>query len=293
MGKYFQRYSDIRELHMGIRSKVMTVTPSIAKDWIKKTGTSNFRTTSMLHVERLARQMASGDWHLNGESIKIDESGKVVDGLHRLHAVVSSGSKIESVIVFNVNDSFSIDEPRTRTQAQWFAHFGYKDVAALCSALNIIKCFERKVFNLTISSRPTSQELLEYAKEHSGIIKYVTKAGMAKGVIAPSLLAAVTYLGTKPELREGDTIGSECALEFIQGIAKGEMLESTDPRLLLRNRLLKAKQDHHSKLGKMTTKALTIIAWNKFVLGDPCSSLKYTVGGARKQSFPEIMIADY
>ena len=71
-----------------------TVTPEMAIDWLDKANTNN-RTVSDTHVQRLARDMKQGKWVLTHEGIAFDSSGILLDGQHRLWAVVIAEVPIE------------------------------------------------------------------------------------------------------------------------------------------------------------------------------------------------------
>ena len=99
---------------MGITSQVELITPTLALEMIKKnTKNRHLGNRAML---RLAAEMTAGRWSLNGETIKIAEDGTLVDGQHRLHAVVVSGVTIQSVVVRGLpaeaQDSVDIGRPR-------------------------------------------------------------------------------------------------------------------------------------------------------------------------------------
>ena len=75
------------------------VTPELAKSWLE-TGKSS-RTVSEDHVDKLAVQMKGHMWLLNHNGIAFAEDGTILDGLHRLHAVVRSGETIPMIVVVN------------------------------------------------------------------------------------------------------------------------------------------------------------------------------------------------
>lgn len=68
----------------------------------------NNRKPSDKVVQRLAKDMSEGRWRLNGEAIVFDTLGHLVNGRHRLNAVILSGVTIETAIVTGVDpDSLS------------------------------------------------------------------------------------------------------------------------------------------------------------------------------------------
>jgi hypothetical protein len=77
------------------------------------------RSVRQTAVDEYARAMKEGRWRWNGDSIRLDDTRHVIDGQHRLLAVVQSGATIEHVPLIitekaNKNAIRSIDQGRTR-----------------------------------------------------------------------------------------------------------------------------------------------------------------------------------
>jgi hypothetical protein len=87
--------------------------------------------------------MENGRFKLNGESIVIDDNGNVIDGQHRLLAVVQSGATIRSVVVRGVDaDSFqSIDSGVRRDGRDILSVVGYQYAKPLAATLNVLNSF--------------------------------------------------------------------------------------------------------------------------------------------------------
>lgn len=70
------------------------VTPTKAAEWLEKEIENN-RNTNPHRVESYARQMLKGLWMSEtGETIKFNKAGMLIDGKHRLKAVIRSGVSI-------------------------------------------------------------------------------------------------------------------------------------------------------------------------------------------------------
>lgn len=91
------------------------ITPELARKYLQN-GIVN-RNLSKSTVSSYAADMIHGDWRLNGESIKFDENGNLVDGNHRLNAIIEAGIPVEMVVVRGVpvGDSDIYDRGRGRT----------------------------------------------------------------------------------------------------------------------------------------------------------------------------------
>jgi hypothetical protein len=93
----------------GWKSLFVKITPKFAKEIL--TYRVPNRNPKMSVVGRYAADMLNGKWDLSGQPIIFDESFRLLDGLHRLCAVVEADTPIESFVVTGVNrDSFLLTD---------------------------------------------------------------------------------------------------------------------------------------------------------------------------------------
>lgn len=71
---------------------IETVTPMKAARWLKR-NIANRRVSPKV-VRNYAGDMSRGEWLLNGEAIKFDRDGNLLDGQHRLGAIVHNGKSV-------------------------------------------------------------------------------------------------------------------------------------------------------------------------------------------------------
>lgn len=97
--------------------RVMTVTPALAERWL--TMNKNNRRLRPSHVTHLANQMKQGRWMLSPEPIVFSKRGRLLDGQHRLNAVIQSGCDIKASVALVENEEvFSIlDQGLKRTNS--------------------------------------------------------------------------------------------------------------------------------------------------------------------------------
>ena len=74
------------------------VTPSMASDYLKKNIGTN-RPLNRAHVAKLATEIREGRWQLLPHGIVFDTSGRLIDGQHRLHAIVDANKAVPLVII--------------------------------------------------------------------------------------------------------------------------------------------------------------------------------------------------
>ena len=96
----------------------MWIAPDLALEWLEKTNTNN-RKVSQKHVDRLARDMTDGKWVLTHSGIAFGPDGTLLDGQHRLWAIVESGVSVEMFVWRNVEPEamMTIDCGKTRSMA--------------------------------------------------------------------------------------------------------------------------------------------------------------------------------
>lgn len=75
----------------------LQVTPDMAIQWLEKHNTNN-RKVSDKHVQRLARDMVEGKWVLTHNGIAFGPDGTLLDGQHRLWAIIESGRTVEMYV---------------------------------------------------------------------------------------------------------------------------------------------------------------------------------------------------
>lgn len=97
--------------------KEIVLTPEIAQDMLSY-NTCN-RPLSRNTVAKYARMMKQGEWFLSHQAIAFteDDNGKqiLVDGQHRLAAVVQSGTTIKTTVIYHAIQTPYIDTIRNRT----------------------------------------------------------------------------------------------------------------------------------------------------------------------------------
>lgn len=88
-----------------MKIELATITPDLARKYLE-TNTDN-RAIRPSHVKALAKAMKDGEWKLLHQPIAFDEKGILLDGQHRLLAVLQAGVTIETLVAWEAaRDSF-------------------------------------------------------------------------------------------------------------------------------------------------------------------------------------------
>lgn len=101
-----------------ISSRVETIDADRARAMLTKSNPTN-RTVSRTTVAMLARAMQRGEWRVTNEGIGVSRDGVILDGHHRLQAVVLSGVSVQMLVTYNIDPSsiFAINRGKSRTLA--------------------------------------------------------------------------------------------------------------------------------------------------------------------------------
>ena len=81
----------------GLTVTVETITPELAEQYLGNN--HKHREIRDSKVEKLAAAMTDDNWQLNGKTIVFDKDGVLLNGQHRLTAVILSGKSLTTLVV--------------------------------------------------------------------------------------------------------------------------------------------------------------------------------------------------
>jgi hypothetical protein len=245
-------------------TEIVTVTPDMAGDWLGL-NTHN-RPLRENWVYDLARRIDTGEWTLNGESIKFNGNGKLIDGQHRLTAVVMANKPITTVVVRGApEDSFAtIDGGRKRTIADAFALNGEANATLLASVVVMHWRYEHRVLIGRVIF-PSSKAAMLHLEEHPGLRDAMRMGARTHDKVQCSIsaLGTAAYLFMQQD--------QDAAERFFETLATGTGLSAGDPIYRLRERFI-ANRAARMKASAPELLALTIKAWNFWRIGREISA---------------------
>lgn len=220
-------------------------------------------------VEQYARDMAAGKWQLTGESISFDRDGNLIDGQHRLQAIIRSGVTVELTTVWGLDPQVQevLDTGMKRRAADQLAIRGYKHAALTAAAARLAILYER---GRTVTNGPqgavSHSEIFDYLRRHPELMDVVAQSAVFDHLIdMPRSATAMTFW----ELWRVD---AQPAAEFFGRLADGVNLESGSPILALRSRLRQLKSAR-TRSDPQVFVSLTFRAWNAWRSGATVSKL--------------------
>lgn len=125
-------------------TSIETVDPSLAKVLLE--GNKKNRSLSSSLVDSIARDITSGNWIVSHQGIAIDKEGNLLDGQHRLNAIIKSGLTVRMAVTYNVSpEAFEVidmnNRPRTVADMQGISR-GIKNSRRVVAAAKTISALD-------------------------------------------------------------------------------------------------------------------------------------------------------
>lgn len=139
-----------------MKTKIVTVTPEMALDMLSKN--SSNRTLRTSRVQLYAQQMKEGKWHLTGQTITFAKDGQLLDGQHRLWAVVESEVPTDFLIVYDADKVSTYDCGLKRSTRDQLQLGGAKFSNAMMSSAGIAiakQCMHLELFGTVMQKAKT------------------------------------------------------------------------------------------------------------------------------------------
>lgn len=258
--------------------KTLVITPRMAEELLEKN--TNNRNVSPAKIKRYATAMEEGRWKQNGETLKMSLSGRLMDGQHRLMAIIKTGTPQTMTIASQLAEDAvtTIDCGMKRTTAHTLEYAGLKNCKPLAATLNILKRLTGD--NVVVKDGYHNDEVVEAMKQFPGVETFVTETSnwnTFSRTLPKTWQAALYYL-----FYQKDATASKV---FFDSMNTGVNLSDGDPVLLLRQRLIR-NQESTAKFMLHHLGALVIICWNAERQGKQIKNLNWKPG---VDVFPEII----
>lgn len=252
----------------GRRLERYAITPAQAKSWLDL-NVDNRRIADRL-VGQYAEDMKSGRWEYNYQAIIFSITNRLLDGQHRLHAIVRSNTTIEADVVFDAPDEVrnTIDIGKARTTCDLAMMEQLKNPALVAAvARHLLNLYRNDGVLSRNDSFLTKSAIMSYLHEHLDEINSAVKHshGWHSGLCSPSLMVTAHVWFRRQD--------QEKAGEFMDKLASGIGLERRSPILRMREVLLR-NRDSRAKLRQEVLWEYMKKAWKMHLEARECRALK-------------------
>jgi hypothetical protein len=268
-----------------IEARIELITPEVAAEYLKL-NIDNNRTLYPKRVDRYAREMREGRWEPTNQGLAFNVNGQLIDGQHRLHAVIQSGVSVSMLVTRNlpVSAVSKIDTGRARSASDLLK---LEDVATKnyvgCSAIARQALSWDKGERWFSNYDASNEEIVQYFVANRDLIERgaeIGKSGARRIKMKPALLGLAYYLCARVDREAAERF-------FVTQVVEALGLEPGAPAKALRDKI---DADAAAKLAgprhDFDLLATTISAWNKYRAGAQAKTLRPPKIGWTKDNYP-------
>jgi hypothetical protein len=209
--------------------KAVSVTPSAAKALLNENKYN--RRVNQRKVDLYTREMRAGRWRLSNDMICISTDGQLLNGQHRLLAVVASGVTIRAYVAYAVPvaDALPMDSGTLRSEGAkrnmfFGAENGKNEVAIARAIAGLAIGDSRFVF-----STSELNEIIEENREEIAWAAKVLCGGKKRKGLTATVIGCLAY---------AYPVDSAKVKAFAEALSTGANVSMYSPALALRNQLL-------------------------------------------------------
>ena len=227
-----------------MKAKIETITPDMAYKLMEATEADpEFKNRKLVQsrIDFYAREIKAGNWSpSNGETIKIDDHGVVIDGQHRMYAVIEANKSIKVLVARNCdrNSFTTIDVGYARTAGNMLAQLGVESPRHVAAGLQWLHRYrnERMTGGTGLENSLSKEEVRRLLDAEPGIVNGGAAYSAVKRLLPPSVVYVAMHLFTE-DRNEAE------ACEFFERLGAGTDLKKSDPVYALRERLIARRTD--------------------------------------------------
>jgi len=220
------------------------VTPAMAEVFL--TFNANNRPVRSQSVLRLADDLRNHRWKYNGETVKVDNQGQLIDGQHRMHAILHSGIAADMLMVWGVERAarMTMDTGSVRTVGDFIIMRGEATGVAAgvaASVVNRLIKWERgNAASINSANTPTKVEQTDYYYKHQREINEAVQATSTRmlaflgGPGQRAFMFAACARANRQKARD--------FFDLLTGTSTGQPLGPDHPVNVLRTRFLLDKE---------------------------------------------------
>jgi hypothetical protein len=240
------------------------VDAATATEWLK--ANSHNRRLRNGRVDQMSRDMIKGNWDDNGETIKFSRTGVLLDGQHRLSAVIQSDTVQVFTVIAGLEDKVrrSVDTGGKRTVGDQLTLHGRDNGTTLASVARF--AMQMQAYPRTFV--PTDIELTEIA-ENDEKLQWVVNNVTPK---LPAILGSPTLRSYV--YRVLHEVDPDACATFFSKLTTLDKLPQDSPILALYRRLANPDTRKDGFKGRVAQVTCYFIAWNAWRAGESRQIIK-------------------
>ena len=235
------------------------------------------------HVQLLANAIHNGEWIETGDTIKMSNVGKLLDGQHRLEAIRRSSRAVKVDFAFGIEEEAQtrIDVNKVRQPGQQLHMSGVKHGNVMAAAARIMKTLEKG--HMRTDPTISKHAIYEFCMRDKVLQQCAAEAVVLRNKLggkssASGICVGLYLLNTAKVAQQIDV------REFIQSVDKGANLQEDSPILHLRNNLVRGSNASNNNIS-YDISAWFLKAFALHVRNEPCQKLHFSPS---REHFPDL-----
>jgi|GEM_PF-2286555 len=259
----------------------ITVTPEMALDWL--TSNEANRPLRSYKVNDYIRDIEAGHWYHSNDGICLSTDGTLLNGQHRLTAILESGLPAVLLVIRDMplEAMIAMDRGTGRTTADLLGFRGHKNNHSLGAVVKLIIIVESgRIYSDTRLQRATDSEVEEFLAVNPLVEHIVSYVSSIKAHIdcSPSVLGLVYWL-----IQQAN--GTSLAEFYLDQLATRENEPSGSAVLAVDSRLRSIRRDH-ARYPRRDLIHLLIRGWNHYATDHRVTTLAMNTRG--EFNLPEV-----
>ena len=253
---------------------VEDITPEYAEEILKEKNNAN-RSIKQASLHRLVKAIDNDEWQITNQGIAFDSDGNLLDGQHRLQAIVKTGKTLKIMVARNMNPQIFnvVDIGTARSAADILYIAGCSNSSKIASGIKVYLCYHSyPTGGWTHIVKPTHIEILEaYNKEkelwteiNQRVALYNRKfhfLNLSVGIPFYKLLLEKNY-------------SEEIINKFFTQFSEGYNLDVDNPMLSFRNQMMQKGFRHRGSSNQRYLLNAFIKLFNMHIINKKATSFR-------------------
>lgn len=237
-------------------ASIEMVDPHTAAEWLQRNDIN--RGVRPRKVTQYARDMLNDEWRMTGEPVKFTADGRLLDGQHRMHAVIRARVTVPMLVVRGIEpDAQSyMDTGSARTPGDALALKGEEHANTLSAAARIGISIQRGQLAGARANTPSHADVFAWLDAHPSIRESIAYGHDRYTRTGPLTASTLAYCHLRLS-----AIDEQQATRFLDGVASGANLPVGSPQLAVRDRVFKLREDRRA-VRSVDIVAIVFRAWN-------------------------------
>jgi hypothetical protein len=217
--------------------KMRTITPEKAQEYLRLNRDN--RPLSDDHKRMIAKDIKDGNWMLNAQPIcftgdpdskdAFEKGVRLLNGQHRLHGCIEADMTIDVPIAKNITEA-AFGTFDSHTKKMRMNNTSEADDRVLVAAARLQWKEDNNIEIFSTGINPTASEILKTIEDHPDMAKGYSRARSLKKLASAGIM---TYL-----IHHVMTDNPDYADDFLEGLRTGEELQSRNPVLTARTKII-------------------------------------------------------